>query len=146
MILEPRVKYVMYVRAWYDADTYAMYVTDGLETDSSPPSLSRAMRVTDLPSNTSKHDVDFVTSTSAVSVSWRDVFRDTQAAIQRYVISVSKSLGGSDMSVVQLTSAVTQTTFDGLTLDANDVYYVTVSAFNDAGLVRAAYSDGFKVS
>ena len=136
----------MYVRAWYDADTYAMYMTDGLETDSSPPSLSRAMRVIDLASNTSRRDVDFVTSTSAVSVSWRDVFRDTQAAIQRYVVSVSKSLGGSDMSVIQLTSAVTQTTFDRLTLDANDVYYVTVSAFNDAGLVRAAYSDGFKVS
>ncbi|KAI0239584.1 hypothetical protein LSAT2_009684 [Lamellibrachia satsuma] len=123
----------------------SVYMTDGVMTDSSPPELSRAAKVTEWRSPTSNSDVDFITSTSNVTLSWRGVFRDSQAAIQRYAASISKNFGGRDVAEKQLTSSVSQTTFDGLTLEANDVYYCTVVSYNEAGLIRSAYSDGFKV-
>ena len=146
VVLKPHAKYVMYVRAWYDAVSYAVYVTDGVMTDSSPPELSRATKVTELLNITSKSDVDFTTSTSAMTLTWDGVFRDSQAAIHHYVTSISKNLGGRDVALKQLTSSVTTTTFDGLKLDAGDVYYCTVVSYNEAGLFRSAYSDGIKVS
>ena len=146
MVLESHTKYVVYVRAWYDAVSYAVYVTDGVMTDSSPPELSRAAKVTELQSATSKADVDFITSTSNVTVTWTGVFRDSQVAIRRYDASISKTLGGRDVDEKQLTSSVTKMTFDMLTLDANDVYYCAVVSYNEAGLFSAAYSDGFKVT
>ena len=145
MVLVFRLKYVVYVRAWYDANSHAVFVTDGVEMDSSPPQLSRAAKVKELQSPSGNKDVDFQTSTSNVTVSWNRVFRDPQAAIQRYVASVSKTLGGRDVAEKQLTSSVTQTTLDGLSLDMNDIYYSTVVAYNEAGLFKLAYSDGFKV-
>ena len=146
VVLKSHAKYVMYVRVWYDAIHYAVYMTDGVLTDSSPPELSRAAKVTEWRSPTSNSDVDFITSTSNVTLSWRGVFRDSQAAIQRYAASISKNFGGRDVAEKQLTSSVSQTTFDNLTLDANDVYYCTVVSYNEAGLIRSAYSDGFKVT
>ena len=144
--LQTHRKYLVYVRAWYDADSYAVYVTDGVKTDSTPPNLSRSYKVAELQSDASTSDVDFRTSTSNVTVTWRNVFRDTNAAIERYAVSVSKKLGGRDVTEKQVTSSVTKTTLTGLMLDTRDVYYCTVVAYNEAGLFRAAYSDGFSVS
>ena len=144
--LQTHRKYLVYVRAWYDADSYAVYVTDGVKTDSTPPSLSRSYKVAELQSDTSTSDVDFRRSTSNVTVTWRNVFRDTNAAIERYAVSVSKTLGGRDVTEKQVTSSVTKTTLTGLTLETRDVYYSTVVAYNEAGLFRSAYSDGFRVS
>ena len=144
--MKPHIKYVVYVRVWYDADSYAIYVTDGVETDSSPPQLSQALKVTELQTASGHKDIDFQTSASSVTVSWRGVFRDSQVSIQRYVVSVSKSLGGRDIAEKEVTSTVTQMTLDGLSLDMDDVYYSTVVAYNQAGLFKSAYSDGFKVS
>ena len=144
--MKPHINYVVYVRVWYDANSYAVYVTDGVETDSSPPQLSRALKVTELQSASGHKDIDFQTSASSVTVSWRGVFRDSQVSIQRYIVSVSKSLGGRDVAEKDVTSTVTQTTLDGLSLDMDDVYYSTVVAYNKAGLFKSAYSDGFKVN
>ena len=135
----------MYVRAWYDHEHYAVYETDGVVTDSSTPDLSRASKVMELWNATSHSDVDFFTSTSQLTLSWRGVFRDSQATIKHYVASVSKTLGGRDVAEKQLTSSETQTTLTGLKLDTSDVYYSTVVAHNEAGLFSSAYSDGFKV-
>ena len=146
VVLESMVTYVMYVRAWYDDALYAVYVTDGVMADSRPPEVSRAAKVTELQSVTSHSDVDFITSTSSVTISWSGVFHDSHAAIKRYVASISKIIGGRDLADKQLGSSVTLTTFDGLTLDSNDVYYSTVVAYNEAGLSTSAYSDGFKVN
>ena len=109
-----------------------MYKTEGVEMDCSPPELSRAIKVTELQSPSGNKDVDFQTSTSNVTVSWRGVFQDSQAAIQRYVVSVSKKLGGLDVAEKQLTSSVTQITLNGPSLDMNAIYYSTVVAYNEA--------------
>ena len=144
-ILEPHKRYKVYVRVWYDANSYAVYTTDGVQTDKTPPELSRANKVTELRSDTTHGDVDFITSTSNVTLSWKDVFRDSHAGLARYVASVSKTLGGRDLAEDTLTSNVTQTCLRGLTMDSSDKYFSTVVAFNEAGLFKAAYSDGFKV-
>ncbi|KAK2161993.1 hypothetical protein NP493_1549g00025 [Ridgeia piscesae] len=144
-ILEPHKRYKVYVRMWYDANSYAVYTTDGVQTDKTPPELSRANKVTELRSGTTRGDVDFITSTSNVTLSWQGVFRDSHAGLAHYVASVSKTLGGRDVAEETLTSNVTQTCLRGLTMDSSDKYFSTVVAFNDAGLFKAAYSDGFKV-
>jgi len=145
VILESHTNYMLYVRAWYDANSYAVYMTDGVQTDSSPPELSRASKVTEQRSFTSSSDVDFTTSKTNVTLSWSGVFRDSHAAIRRYVAAISRHLGGRDVAEKQLASTVTQTVLSGLTLDVSCMYYSTVVAYNDAGLFRSAYSDGFKV-
>ena len=144
-ILESHKRYNVYVRARYDAKSYAVFQTDVVQTDKTPPDLSRASKVTELLSGTSHGDVDFITSTSNVTMSWQGVFRDSHAGIARYVAPISKNLGGRDIAEVQLTSSVTQTKMYGLKLDTSDMYFSTVVAVNEAGLSRSAYSDGFKV-
>ena len=133
------------MRVWYDAISYAVYTTDGVQTDKTPPELSRAKKVTELRNGTTRGDVDFITSTSNVTLSWQGVFRDSHAGLSHYVVSVSKTLGGRDLAEETLMSNVTQTCLRGLTMDSSDMYFSTVIAFNEAGLFRAAYSDGFKV-
>ena len=133
------------MRVWYDANSYAVYTTDGVQIDKTPPELSRANKVTELRSGITRGDVDFITSTSNVTLSWQGVFRDSHAGLARYVASVSKTLGGRDLAEETLTSNVTQTCLHGLMMDSSDMYFSTVVAFNEAGLFRAAYSDGSKV-
>ena len=114
-------------------------------TDKTPHELPRANKMTELLSGSSRGDVDFITSTSNVTMSWQGVFRDFHAGIARYVASISKNLGGRYIAEVQLTSSVTQTSVYGLKLDTSDMYFSTVVAVNETGLSRSAYSDGFKV-
>ena len=144
--LESHVKYIVYVRAWYDADSYAMFASNGLNTDPSPPELSRATKVLDLGSAASTVDADFLTTTSNVTFSWKGVFRDAQSAIKRYVVSISKTPGGLGVAKKHVTSVATQTTIGGLDMSPDDVYYGTVDAYNMANMLRTAYTDGFKVS
>ena len=145
LVLESHVEYVVYVRAWYDADSYAIFASTGLDTDPSPPELSRATKVLDLRSAASTVDTDFLTTTSNVTFSWKGVFRDGQSAIKRYVVSISKTPGGLDVAKKHVTSVATQTTIGGLDMSPNDMYYGIVNAYNMANLLRTAYTDGFKV-
>ena len=104
----------MYVRVWYDANSYAVYTTDGVQTDKTPPELSRANKVTELRSGTTRGDVDFIMSTSNVTLSWQGVFRDSHAGLARYVASVSKTLGGRGNVDVERHTDLFTWTYDGL--------------------------------
>ena len=146
LVLESHVEYIVYVRAWYDDDSYAIFASNGINTDSSPPELSRATKVLDIRSATSTVDTDFLTSTSNVTFSWKGVFRDAQSAIKRYVVSISKTFGGHNMVEKRVTSSETQTTIAGLDMSTDNIYYGTVDAYNEVNLIRTAYTDGFRVS
>ena len=143
VILAPHTTYVWYLRVWYDFVSYAEYVTDGTKSDSTPPELSSTVRVTDLQSALSTSDTDFIPSTTRVTLAWDGVFRDSQSDVIRYVAYVSKNL--RIRYVAEKESLIAKTTLEGLTLDNTDRHYSIVVAYNEAGLFRSAYSDGFTV-
>ena len=77
-------------------------------------------------------------------MSWDGVFRDSQSDIIRYIAYVSKNL--RFRYVAEKESLIVKTTLEGLTLDMDERHYSIVTAYNEAGLFRSAYSDGFAVT
>ncbi|KAI0220739.1 hypothetical protein LSAT2_027792 [Lamellibrachia satsuma] len=136
--------YVFYVRAWYNNATYAIYRSDGVRVDATPPEVSRSVRVKEVTGGNS--DVDFIESGSSLTVSWEGVFNDVQSAgTLEYVVRLGTTSGSGDVATEKVDGSLTQHTFSGLILREGETFFSSVTAVNGAGLVAAAYSDGVKV-
>ncbi|XP_002736788.1 uncharacterized protein LOC100378079, partial [Saccoglossus kowalevskii] len=145
--LEPNVIYVFYVKAWYNSDTYAIFQSDGMESDSTPPAVSTSRKVKDVVDLNNILDIDFTTSTNSVGVSWRNVFIDV-GGIAHFSVSLSTYIGGEDVSSFNsntVTNSVFEVQLTSLSLLEGVKYYSNVRAINNAGLYITASSDGFIV-
>ncbi|XP_038071216.1 uncharacterized protein LOC119740085 [Patiria miniata] len=142
------VQYYFFVRAWYDANTYAVFRSDGITPDVTPPKVSTAssFKVKDLARSESRKDVDYLTDPNTVFISWEGVFRDD--AMSHYQVSLSTYPGGEDIgpfSNCTLPASEFTTGLANLGLHGGQRYYANVRAFNKAGLHTLRSSDGFVV-
>ena len=143
--LQPHTAYVFYVKAWYDDEHFATFVSDGVIVDDLAPELSSSRKIKETRNSTTTEDVDFITSTSTVYIMWNNVFRDAHADIMSYSVNVEAFVGKS-LAVQDFVHPTTRTTFSSLNLEPGIQYYTTVEACNTAGLCTTATSDGFMVS
>ena len=143
--LKPHVPYVFYIRAWYDANSYVIYQTSTIKTDSLSPELSKSYKIKEVRNSASTAEIDYLTSTGTVHTKWPYVFRDSHVAISGFEISLGSYPGGSDI-VQAVTNGVTTTSTLYGGLREGQKYYVTVEATNYAKLYNQAVSDGFIVS
>ncbi|XP_077997650.1 uncharacterized protein LOC144450798 isoform X2 [Glandiceps talaboti] len=147
-VLEPLVEYVFYVKAWYNDVKFAIYQSDGIMTDYSPPEISKSRKVKDVIDILKLVDTDFTTSTSSIGVSWKFVFRDDHSDIDYFAVSLSTQPAGEDISAYSLTHKTNSefsVQLSGLQLQSGTRYYSNVRAYNLAGLYSTAVSDGFMV-
>ena len=144
--LQPRTKYVFYVRAWYDEAHVAEYISEGILIDGTSPEISRSTYVKELSRWSANKDIDFTTETSYVIATWNGVFRDAQTGILRFVVKLGSRWGSSDIVVKEFSGATDKVNITNLSLEAGKQYYTTVEAFNQAGLHSVSHSDGFMVS
>ncbi|XP_071798435.1 uncharacterized protein [Asterias amurensis] len=142
------VKYYVFIRAWYNANTYAVFRSDGVTPDIKAPAISKARgtKIKDLASMESTEDTDYLTNPDTLYISWEGVFRGDD--ISRYEVSLSTFKGGEDIrhfaENIKLSSE-SRTHFTGIGLKSGYRYYSNVRAINKAGLRTLRSSDGFVV-
>ncbi|XP_078682399.1 uncharacterized protein LOC144916875 [Branchiostoma floridae x Branchiostoma belcheri] len=146
--LQPEIKYMFHVRAWYSSHEYLDFHSDGILTDFTPPAVSKSRKVNDLSDVGQVVDVDFINNTSQLGVGWRDVFMDQEVGVAYFLVSLSTFPGGEDIvpfSRFNLSSTTEEILLQGLTLEPNVKYYSNVRAFNHAGMHTTVSSDGVLV-
>ncbi|XP_046561789.1 uncharacterized protein LOC124270793 [Haliotis rubra] len=139
------VNYYFFVRAWYNK-TNSIFKSDGVLIQTAPPTVTVKMgqAVKELAHPTDTKDTDFQTQNETLFVQWSGKFLQGQSGILRYRVFISTVQGGHSIhKSEELTSA--SYTATGLILLPNTVYYCSVLAYNKAGLVSWAYSDGVQV-
>ncbi|XP_022103295.1 uncharacterized protein LOC110986023 [Acanthaster planci] len=144
--LQKGVKYHVFVRAWYDANTYAVFRSDGITPDVTPPKIStvRGTKIKDLATPSATKDTDYLTNPDVIFISWMGVFLDD--AMSHYQVSLSTYPGGEDIRQFAdhtFPADGSSTQFTGLDLQSGLRYYGNVRAFNKAGLHTLKSSDGF---
>lgn len=65
-------------------------MSDGVQVDSTPPSISKSQKVREITSQDSTKDIDFINTTEDLFVTWEGVFWDAQTNISKYFLTVGK--------------------------------------------------------
>lgn len=90
-------------------------------------------------------DIDTTYSTTQLEANWSAAV-DTNSAIASYEYAIGTSPGAQDVLAFTGNGAATSVTHSGLSLNSGQIYYITVRAYNGAGIVcGGAYSDGVLV-
>ncbi|XP_078616228.1 uncharacterized protein LOC144884650 [Branchiostoma floridae x Branchiostoma japonicum] len=146
--LEPHIRYVFHVRAWYSSDVYLDFHSDGVMTDFTPPAVSKSKKVEDIPDVGYTEDMDFTTATYRVAVGWNNVFQEPEVGVAFFQVSLSSFPGGDDIvpyTSYNLSDTTTEVLMDGVTLQSGVKYFSNVRAYSHAGLHTTVSSDGFLV-
>ena len=77
------------MRAWYDDTRYAVFTSDGVQTDAVAPEASSSRKVQES-SAAGSVDVDYLDVDDDLVVSWTNVFRDAQADIKLYHVFLGR--------------------------------------------------------
>ncbi|XP_053398434.1 uncharacterized protein LOC128556766 [Mercenaria mercenaria] len=143
MVLEEHKTYSVFVRAWYNSDTFAIFKSVGVTIFHTPPLsiVIKGKTVKEVIKGSTK-DVDFITRNMQVGADWSGKFG---GEISRYHLYISTHPGGHDLHTVSknLHPPVTSFNITGLKYEENTKYYTVVQAFNLAGLHTTEVSDGF---
>ncbi|XP_064631667.1 uncharacterized protein LOC135489960 [Lineus longissimus] len=145
--LSVMTKYIFFVRAWYDADTYAEFTSDGVYPDVTAPEIStvRGVRVKDTRTLEATIDVDYSTSPSQNFFNWNERFRDfSTEAIGYYKLMLGTFPGGQNTLSLQDVGSLTNQSVSA-TLPVGKRHFCSIMAYNYANLHYWDYSDGFIV-
>ncbi|XP_078696223.1 uncharacterized protein LOC144924666 [Branchiostoma floridae x Branchiostoma belcheri] len=146
--LNPHIRYVFHVRAWYSGDVYRDFHSDGVITDFTPPAVSKSKKIEDIPAVGWTEDMDFTINTSGVAVGWKNVFQEPEVGVSYFQVSLSTFPGGEDIVPYindNISSTESEVLIDGLTLQSGMKYFSNVRAYSHAGLHTTVSSDGFVV-
>ncbi|XP_078621331.1 uncharacterized protein LOC144887808 [Branchiostoma floridae x Branchiostoma japonicum] len=141
-------EYVFYVRAWYSQTTYAVFSSDGVQVDITPPRIHSSIKVKDLMSTSTTADIDYTTERTALVCGWDGVFYDTDSGIDSFEVAIGLKPNDESVSPYadnKLSGTTTTHQVTGLSLTEGVRYYCNVRAFNKVRLFSAASSDGVTV-
>ena len=93
--MKPHVAYIFYVRAWYDANSFAVFTSNGVRTDNTAPALSKSRHMKEVRNPTSTEDINFITDKTSVTVKWKNVFHDSQASLKEFLVGLGTYQGGA---------------------------------------------------
>ncbi|XP_052082402.1 uncharacterized protein LOC127720030 [Mytilus californianus] len=134
--------YYTTVTACNTADLCSSVTSDGFIIDNSPPNIGKVKDGADY------IDINYQSLRSYVAATWRG-FNDPQSGLNKYSIRVGSLMGGDDIiskSELPLTDiAVFSNTSITDEIPTNIRIYITVRAYNKAGLYSEATSNGFLV-
>ncbi|XP_070573756.1 uncharacterized protein [Ptychodera flava] len=146
--LNSKSEYVFYVKAWYDGMTYAIFTSDGVKSDYTPPAVSKSRKVKDVDDLDKLVDIDYLTSTSSIGISWKNVFTEADSVIEYFSVSIGTHVGGDDIQSFEeniVAANIFKVMLTGLNLQPGIKYYSNVKAVNSVGLESITSSDGFVV-
>ncbi|XP_076085163.1 uncharacterized protein LOC143055975 isoform X1 [Mytilus galloprovincialis] len=133
-------QYFTTVTACNTADLCSSVTSDGVIIDNSPPNIGKIKDGADYT------DIHYQSSRSYVAATWHG-FNDPQSGLDKYSIRVGTSIGGNDIisqNELPLTDIVV---FPNIIepIPTNSRIYVTVRAYNKAGLYSEVTSNGVLV-
>ena len=140
------ITYIFHVRAWYNDSSFAIFTSDGVQVDQTAPELSDSYSVIDVLNPESVSDIDFTSSDSAITIKWRNVFRDDQSGLVMFLVRLYSNKIHSEIKSRHVDPNVTEVTFTDLKLKEEEHYVSQIVACNNVGLCTQASSDGFVVS
>ncbi len=145
--LEHGRTYVFYVRAWYSATEYAVFVSEGVTVDTAGPQIARGLRTREVRELGSEMDVDYWSSTSELFISWSGVFSTALSGNDSvFEVGLGESPGSdSNFPFTLLSPGISSFRLAPLALSDGKVYYSTVRARNPNDIIVYAISDGFRV-
>ncbi|XP_070573739.1 uncharacterized protein [Ptychodera flava] len=146
--LNSNLEYVFYVKAWYDDMRYAIFTSDGIKPDNTPPAISTSRKVKDVLDLEKLVDIDFSTSQTYIGISWRNVFSDRDSDIREFSVSIGTHVGGEDVISYSTNTQPPdeyKVMLTGLNLQPGFKYFSNVKVVNNAGLTSIASSDGFMI-
>ena len=138
--------YVVYVKAWYDSNSYIIFQSDGVQMDSTAPELSDSYSVIEVTDAQTNADIDFTASATEITIKWANVFRDGQSGFKSFSVMVYSVKMLSDIASEDVDGDTDEFTMTGLSLNQGEHYTTKVVACNNAGLCTESISDGFTVS
>ncbi|XP_046559286.1 uncharacterized protein LOC124268355 [Haliotis rubra] len=143
--LTPGLSYSVFVRAWYDENTYNIYKSDGILIDITAPRTTslQGVAMKEHMESGDRKDIDYQHHVDRIYLSWRNVL-DTQSRLLTYTAYTSTSPGGFSIHASSDMTA-TNCTVSGLSLESGTTYYSNVLAYNKAGLVAWTFSDGVQI-
>ncbi|XP_067670383.1 uncharacterized protein [Haliotis asinina] len=136
-------EYIIYVKAWYDFSKFAVFQSDSILVDHTPPTVQRAKSPLDSDASC-KMDMDFFDSSQTIVACWEGVFNDAQTSLKGFEMWLGTSPEGDDIIKPKSMGKNTSYTISSL-LESGTKYFVSIRATNLAGLQTTAVSDGFVV-
>ncbi|XP_053382169.1 uncharacterized protein LOC128549491 isoform X2 [Mercenaria mercenaria] len=139
-----RETYVIYVRAWFSRNTFAIYRSAPIKVDQTAPSIGRGRTVIDS-NELCNVDFDVIDWMDTITACWSDVFFEHQGHIIYYMISLGTYPFGDDSLRRINVGLNTSITLTNISLSHGTKYFFSVTAYNNVGLHSSALSDGFVI-
>ena len=137
-------EYVFYSRVWYNSTHYSVFESEGVVFDRRGPVISEGHRVKEV-TQQSNIDVDFIASTSELSVRWNNVFSEQLSGnYSNFEVCIGES-PGTDNAYPCTKVAKMANTISDLDLIDNHRYYTSLIATNKLGMRTISISDSFLV-
>ena len=146
--------YVFHVRAWYSNSSFAVFTSSpGLTVDSRGPQTLRGYRPRTTTTSSSGgggggESVAFISSDSAVNISWDGVFLDTlSGGYSSFQVAIGNAPGSGDVLPFSPTIApgVSSLSLSNLSLFHGRHYFTTVRATSPLGITTDSISLPFVV-
>ncbi|XP_078321865.1 uncharacterized protein LOC111103999 isoform X3 [Crassostrea virginica] len=148
-VLEEAISFSVFVKVWYDRNTYAVFKSNGVVIETKRPEVLTVLgsSITERMIISSTKDDDYIQEGVALMVNWTNKFLNDKTTIKAYHVYISTTPGGHDTwdSVDDLPNTVTTYLVRRLSLLPDVRYYVNVIAYGFSGIHHTESSDGFYV-
>nr|KAG5709289.1 hypothetical protein BaRGS_018041 [Batillaria attramentaria] len=144
--LNPKLSYSTFVRCWYPDGSYTVFKSPGIIPLVRAPGTTNQVgrAVKEHAASNQEKDVDFVTSSDTVHITWKGKFISTSSPIQTINVYIGTTPEAHDVhSSGVLPPSAESYQASGLQLAEDTLYYTTVVAWGEGGMVSWAVSDGF---
>ncbi|VDI63397.1 Hypothetical predicted protein, partial [Mytilus galloprovincialis] len=146
---ESPVSYSMFVRVWYDENTFADFKTDGILAMSTPlprRKIKGSAVVEQIPGHWKK-DIDYIKPGAPFTIRWTNVFKDDSKIIDKFKVYLSTYPGGHDIHEVELDlpGSITSHNISRVPLSPGKVFYSNVVGYSYSGIHATETSDGIMV-
>ncbi|XP_061176007.1 uncharacterized protein LOC133184958 [Saccostrea echinata] len=147
--LEEGVSYSVFVKAWYNKNTYAVFKSKGVVIETQKPAVINGLgsSITEKMITSTMKDDDFVKDGIALMVNWTNKFVDVKETIKSFHVYISTTPGGygvwdsgEDLSNTETTYLVRR-----LSLSPGVQYFTNVIVYGFSGIHRTESSDGFLI-
>ncbi|XP_056015772.1 uncharacterized protein LOC125675332 [Ostrea edulis] len=147
--LEEEVSYSVFVKAWYNKNTYAVFKSNGVIIATKKPATLNILgsSITEKMIGSVMKDDDYIKDGISLMLNWRNKFSDGNTTIKSYHVYIGTVPGGHDVwdSGEDLPNTETTYLVHRLSLSPGVQYYTNVIAYGFSGIHHTESSDGFKI-
>ncbi|XP_061177042.1 uncharacterized protein LOC133185758 [Saccostrea echinata] len=141
------VSYSVFVRAWYNKTTYAVFKSKGVTVETAELAAFNISEgsITETMDGSTMKDDDYVKGGIALMVNWTDMFTDNRDSIKSYQVYISTTPGGYGVWDTEEDIPNTETTYmiSRLSLSPGIQYFTNVIVYGFSGVHHTESSDGF---